>query len=79
MEQRIGDQVTVTLKRVSELASRTSLAYSESGVRSAISEVERRMERIRQLSREIGDELRTKEKRCAGRRTSILARSRSPF
>ncbi|OMG44716.1 hypothetical protein BK140_36145, partial [Paenibacillus macerans] len=28
----------------------------------AISEVERRMERIRQLSREIGDELRTKEK-----------------
>ncbi|MGG2994970.1 peptidoglycan-binding protein [Paenibacillus macerans] len=62
LEQRIGDQVTVTLKRVSELASRTSSAYSEPGVRSAISEVERRMERIRQLSREIGDELRTKEK-----------------
>ncbi|GBK62832.1 hypothetical protein PbDSM24746_28360 [Paenibacillus macerans] len=62
LEQQFGDQVTVTLKRVSELASRTSSAYSEPGVRSAISEVERRMERIRQLSREIGDELRTKEK-----------------
>ncbi|GJM70112.1 hypothetical protein HMSSN036_23280 [Paenibacillus macerans] len=35
LEQRIGDQVTVTLKRVSELTSRTSSAYSESGVRSA--------------------------------------------
>ncbi|MED4959355.1 hypothetical protein P9747_32015, partial [Paenibacillus macerans] len=53
LEQQFGDQVTVTLKRVSELASRTSSAYSEPGVRSAISEVERRMERIRQLSREI--------------------------
>ncbi|MCY7562873.1 peptidoglycan-binding domain-containing protein, partial [Paenibacillus macerans] len=62
LEQQFGDQVTVTLKRVSELASRTSSAYSEPGVRSAISEVERRMERIRQLSREIGGELRTKEK-----------------
>ncbi|MCM3703206.1 peptidoglycan-binding protein [Paenibacillus macerans] len=62
LEQQFGDQVTVTLKRVSELTGRTSSAYFESGVRSAISEVERRMERIRQLSREIGDELRTEEK-----------------
>ncbi|MEC0329136.1 deaminase domain-containing protein [Paenibacillus macerans] len=62
LEQQFGDQVTVTLKRVSELTRRTSSAYSEPGVRSAISEVERRMERIRQLSREIGGELCTKEK-----------------
>ncbi|RRJ66929.1 hypothetical protein EHV15_31380 [Paenibacillus oralis] len=62
LEQQFGDQVTVTLKRVSEVIRKTSSAYSESGVRLAVSEVERLMERIRQLSREIGDELRTKEK-----------------